>query len=106
MTHAVAFLDGLIAIHSHAAADASGGIDLQRANMGNPSASDATALSGPARVKVVVASVMQPMAEYLRQRVAIATTESRSGLSVTAPIGVQLCVSRDQRAGLRSRACT
>jgi NAD(P)-dependent dehydrogenase (short-subunit alcohol dehydrogenase family) len=38
--------------------------------------------------------------------VAIATTESRSGLSVTAPIGVQLRVSRDQRAGLRSRACT
>jgi beta-lactamase class A len=31
---------------------------------------------------------------------AIATTESRSGLSVTAPIGVQLRVSRDQRAGV------
>jgi len=37
---------------------------------------------------------------------AIATTESRSGLSVTAPIGVQLRVLRDQRAGLRSRAWT
>ncbi|MBB5407428.1 hypothetical protein HDG34_001360 [Paraburkholderia sp. HC6.4b] len=35
---------------------------------------------------------------------AISTTESRSGLSVTAPTGVQLRVWRDQRAGLRSRA--
>ena len=37
---------------------------------------------------------------------AVATTESRSGLSVTAPMGDQLRVCRDQRAGLRSRAWT
>jgi len=30
--------------------------------------------------------------------------ESRSGLSVTAPMGAQFRVSPDQRAGLRSRA--
>ena len=35
---------------------------------------------------------------------ALLTTESRSGLSVLGPIGVQLRVSPDQRAGLRSRA--
>lgn len=35
---------------------------------------------------------------------AMATTASRSGLSVTAPTGVQLRVRPDQRAGLRSRA--
>ena len=33
-----------------------------------------------------------------------ATTESRSGLRVTAPMGVQSRVVPDQRAGLRSRA--
>jgi hypothetical protein len=33
-----------------------------------------------------------------------ATTASRSGLSVTAPMGVQVRVVRDQRDGLRSRA--
>jgi thiol-disulfide isomerase/thioredoxin len=33
-----------------------------------------------------------------------ATTESRSGLSVTAPTGDQLRVAPDQRSGLRSRA--
>ena len=38
-------------------------------------------------------------------RCAIASAVSRSGLSVTAPMGVQSRVSRDQRAGLRSRAC-
>lgn len=32
------------------------------------------------------------------------TTASRSGLSVTAPTGVQSRVPRDQRAGFRSRA--
>lgn len=32
------------------------------------------------------------------------STESRSGLSVTAPMGAQLRVWRDQRAGVRSRA--
>ena len=32
------------------------------------------------------------------------TTESFSGFSVTAPMGVQLRVWRDQRAGLRARA--
>jgi hypothetical protein len=37
---------------------------------------------------------------------AIVTTDSRSGLRVTAPIGVQSRVERDQRAGLRSRAWT
>jgi hypothetical protein len=37
---------------------------------------------------------------------AIVTTDSRSGLRVTAPIGVQSRVQRDQRAGLRSRAWT
>lgn len=31
---------------------------------------------------------------------AIAITESRSGLNVTAPVGIQLRISRDQRAGL------
>ena len=35
---------------------------------------------------------------------AVVTTQSRSGLSVTAPMGDQLRVCRDQRAGLRSRA--
>ena len=34
-----------------------------------------------------------------------ATTESRSGLRVTAPMGVQSRVVPDQRVGLRSRAC-
>ncbi len=34
-----------------------------------------------------------------------ATTESRSGLRVTALMGVQSRVVPDQRAGLRSRAC-
>ena len=34
------------------------------------------------------------------------TTESRSGLSVTAPMGAQFRVWHDQRAGLRSRAST
>jgi hypothetical protein len=34
------------------------------------------------------------------------TTASRSGLRVTAPIGVQSRVQPDQRAGLRSRAWT
>jgi len=34
----------------------------------------------------------------------IPTTESRSGLSITAPIGVQLRVLPDHRAGLHSRA--
>ena len=33
-----------------------------------------------------------------------ATTESRSGLRVTGPVGVQSRVAPDQRAGLRSRA--
>lgn len=33
------------------------------------------------------------------------TTQSRSGLSVTAPTGDQSRVSRDHRAGLSSRAC-
>ncbi|SDR50209.1 Helix-turn-helix domain-containing protein [Paraburkholderia tuberum] len=37
---------------------------------------------------------------------AIVTTDSRSGLRVTAPIGVQSRVQPDQRAGLRSRAWT
>jgi predicted transcriptional regulator len=37
---------------------------------------------------------------------AIVTTDSRSGLRVTAPTGVQSRVQRDQRAGLRSRART
>jgi hypothetical protein len=37
---------------------------------------------------------------------AIVTTDSRSGLRVTAPIGVQSRVHPDQRAGLRSRAWT
>ena len=34
------------------------------------------------------------------------TTASRSGFKVTAPIGAQLRVARDQRAGLRARAWT
>ena len=34
------------------------------------------------------------------------TTASRSGFTVTAPIGAQLRVARDQRAGLRARAWT
>ncbi len=38
-------------------------------------------------------------------RCAMSSSESRSGLRVTAPMGVQLRVSPDQRAGLRSRAC-
>ena len=38
-------------------------------------------------------------------RCAMSTSESRSGLSVTAPMGVQSRVSPDQRAGFRSRAC-
>lgn len=37
---------------------------------------------------------------------AFVTTDSRSGLSVTAPMGVQSRVQPDQRAGLRSRAWT
>lgn len=37
---------------------------------------------------------------------AIVTTDSRSGLRVTLPIGVQPRVQGDQRAGLRSRAWT
>lgn len=37
-------------------------------------------------------------------RATVATTESRSGLSVTTPTGVQSRVSPDHRAGLRSRA--
>ena len=37
---------------------------------------------------------------------AIVTTDSRSGLRVTAPMGVQSRVQPDQRAGLRSRAWT
>lgn len=37
-------------------------------------------------------------------RAAMLTTESRSGLSVTAPTGVQLLVSPDRRGGLLSRA--
>lgn len=38
--------------------------------------------------------------------VAVATTDSRSGLSVTGPAGDQFRVWRDQRAGWRSRAST
>ena len=38
--------------------------------------------------------------------IAMATTDSRSGLSVTGPAGDQLRVWRDQRAGWRSRAST
>lgn len=37
-------------------------------------------------------------------RDAVLTTTSRSGFKATAPIGSQLRVWRDQRAGLRSRA--
>ena len=36
--------------------------------------------------------------------IAMATTDSRSGLSVTGPAGDQFRVWRDQRAGWRSRA--
>ena len=38
--------------------------------------------------------------------IAMVTTDSRSGLSVTGPAGDQLRVWRDQRAGWRSRAST
>lgn len=38
--------------------------------------------------------------------VTVATTDSRSGLSVTGPVGDQFRVWRDQRAGWRSRAST
>ncbi len=38
--------------------------------------------------------------------IAMATTDSRSGLSVTGPAGDQFRVWRDQRAGWRSRAST
>lgn len=38
------------------------------------------------------------------ERVYVLTMQSRSGFSVTAPIGVQFRVAPDQRRGFRSRA--
>ena len=79
---------------------------VARGEAGREPASDEAC--GPPREHPGTRSVEVAGLDVLRQPqeavAPAATTEPRSGLRVTGPVGVQSRVAPDQRAGLRSRA--
>src|SRR5215218_4198947 len=76
-----------------------------RGGRGRPRAGEAATVLAAARTPGRDGKAGPPVEPESRASVAMATTLSRSGLRVTAPIGVQSRVRPLQRRGWRSRAC-